>query len=438
LGSKRVRGGVRTVVEMTPDLLASIVNLPLGSPDSAVLLTGLSNKDAESTRIVRNARRVLDALSQGPQKLTEKTRQLNRRFVRAMFEQLELDEAFVEIRRGWRLLDEDQVWPLAALRHVMQIAGLLRVLHGRVLITKRGQQFRDPERAGDLHRLLFETYFLRYNIAATDRYPEDSVMQEHLAFTLFRFGTLLREPMPLVDFADRLPHDEDVWMGNAAFSEFGFDPDWQLHGALTRRILEPLVDFGMLSSRAGVPAKDRRIAALREDTDRRWSITPLFDRFVALSIGEQVVGLGNVLVQAPASAERMVPADERMSVRESVAAFSHQLSGGDPAMEQMLSAHLMMLELAGAAPFLSASSGSKTPVERAIAEIPRLMTMARDVDANKSRAVEATVIAAVFASYVSWCVQVGQARHEVGARAMVSLERWLPGDVVADIRSSLN
>ena len=137
-------------------------------------------------------------------------------------------------------------------------------------------------------------------------------------------------------------------------------------------------------------------------------------------------------------AGRMVPADERMSVRESVAEFSRQSSDGDPAMEQMLSARLTMLVLAGAAPFLPASSGTKTPVERAIAQIPRLMKMVGGVDTSKSGAAEATVIAVVLASYVAWCVQAGQARHEVGARAMASLERWLPDDVVADIRSSRN
>ena len=104
----------------------------------------------------------------------------------------------------------------------------------------------------------------------------------------------------------------------------------------------------------------------------------------------------------------------------------------------MLSARLTMLVLAGAAPFLPASSGTKTPVERAIAQIPRLMKMVGDLDTSKSRPAEATIIASVLGSYVSWCVRVGQARHEVGARAMASLERWLPDDVVADIRSSRN
>ena len=423
--------------EMTPDLLASMVNYPLCAPESPIVLTALANEDAESTRIVRNARRMLDALSQGPQKLTEKLHLLNRRFVRAMFEQFELEQSFVEIRRGWTTLDEDQVWQLSALRDVMQIAGLLRVLHGKVLITKRGEQLRDPRRAGDLHHILFTTYFLRYNIAATDRYPEDPEMQHHFAFVLFRLGTLLREPLPLVDFADRLPHDEDIWLRTASLSGFGFDPDWELHGALTRRVLEPLVDFGILSWNAAVPAKDKRLAALRQDTDRRWRITTLFDRFVALGIGERVVDLGQLAVaHAPTGAMRLVPVDEQMSVHESVEKFSCQVAGGDMAMQQALAGHLMMLELAGAAPFLSASGGSKTPVERVIAEIPRLMKAVSG--GSKSGPETLAVIAAVFASYVVWCVQAGQARHEVAARAMASLEQWLPDDVVGEMRSSLN
>jgi len=40
--------------------------------------------------------------------------------------------------------------------------------------------------------------------------------------------------------------------------------------------------------------------------------------------------------------------------------------------------------------------------------------------------------------YVAWGAEVGQAREEVGARAMVSLERCLPEDVAAIVRNSLN
>ena len=438
MGAKRTRRGDRTTVEMTRELLRSIVDFPMCAPESPIILTRLSDDDADSTRIVRNARCMLDAMSEGPQKLTEKMHWLNRKFVRAMFEQFELDEDFAAIRSGWGVLDEDQVWPLSALRDVMQIAGLVRVLHGKLLITKRGQQLREPGRGGELHHLLFTTYFLRYNIAATDRFAEDPEMQNHFAFSLFRFGTLLRKPLPVADFAERLPHDDDLWMKYTSPSDFAIDPDWELHGAMTRRILEPLVDFGLLISAAGAPVKDKLTALLRGDADRRWSITPLFDRFVSLRLEDRVVGLGDVSVPAPAGAQRMTPVDKRMSVRESVEVFSREVSGGDRAIEQMLAMRLMMLELVVAAPFMRSSSGSKAPIERAIAEIPRLMKMAEGVDAQKSGIAETAVIAAVFASYVDWCMDVGQARHEVGARAMVALKRWLPDEIVAASHNSLN
>lgn len=423
-------------IPLSREFVTDIVSYPLLAPQSPLVLRALSNADASSTRIVRNAQRMLDAFAEGPQPLTKKLGQLNRRFVRRMSQELEFDPEFSRRYLRRDSFDEEQVWPLSALRHVLRIAGLIRTLHGKALITKTGEQLRSPERASELYALLLATYFTKYNIASTDAYSEDDTMQQHVAFALFRMGVQLRVPQPLAEFADRLPHDEAVWADGGILAEFGINPDWQLHGALTRRVLEPLIDFGLLSRELPAEHESPRRRIDRE-TDAQWSLTPLFDRLVALRVEDRLVDLGSVEPPRPIRRREPVPREQWMTVAESIECFSRDVAPGDPQAQAIVTGRLMVFELASGSPAYTMPGDTKSPVERAIRSIPSTLKLAQRAwkDAP-SDGLE--VFVTILSLYVSWCIDEGQAPEEVGAQMLELLQPHLPADVVVYGDPSMN
>ncbi len=419
-------------VQLTRAILDRMIEIPVGEDGCPIVISAPAAEEALSTRMVRNAISMLAALTAHPQKLTQKTRQLNRRFVRSMLEALEFDDDFAEIRLKWPVIDEDQVWPLARLRDLVQVARLARVHRAQLVITRRGDELRSPDRAGELHHTLLMTYLTRYNIAATDRYAEDHVMGGLLGPALFRFGTLLRKPLPLADFADRLPHDADVWEAPLSLLEFGIDPGWQMQAAITRRVLEPLAEFGLLASAAGEPTGDKRTARLREDAVRRWQVTPLFDRVVALAADGCTLSLADVEVPLPPGARKLVPESQRMSVRESLDEYARSAAAGDPETAARLRQHLVFVERVSGVPFMTASVGSRTPIEATITRLPALLrTVTGKSGLRETRADEVRVMAVICAGWVTWCVTHGQARHEVGAKALAELDPMLPEELTS-------
>lgn len=419
------RGGS---IELTPEVFRDLVNHPLGAPGSPIVLLTLSPTEALSTRMVHNARLLLDVLHEAPQKLTEKHKQLNRRLVREMLSAMQFDDEFMLMRQEWPRVDEDQVWPLFVVRHVIQYSGLARVLHGKLLITKLGEKLRDQARVGELHRLLFETYFLKYNIASLDGYDEDETMQAHAAFVLFRLGTLLRKPTPLGDFADRLPHDEAVWAaGRLVASEFCADPASGLHGALTRRLLRPLAEFGLLEASEEAESGTLRDRVLKANGRRMWSVTPLFDDFVALRVAGAQTPLCDVVLPSHVERADEPPSAAPMGVEESIRRFCRDAAKGDRDFESELAARLVTFEMAARMSFMG-REGS-TPVERAIAAIPTLMTPLRQFAEKPGHEHETVGVAAVWAAYVQWSFDRGQVRQSIASRALAALDPLLPEEM---------
>ena len=426
----------RPGIPVSREALKVLASYPLGAEQSPLELQKLSDEEAQSTRMVRNAQLMLEALAQSPQPLTKKLGLLNRRFVRQMVEELEFPDDLVGPWATRGTLDEDQVWLILALRHVLRIAGLARTLHGKVLITKKGERLRDPRHASELYDLLFSTYFLRFNIASADMYHDDDAMQDHIAFTLFRLGTLLREPTPLAAITDKLPRDEAVWAGGHLLSEFGINPDWQLHDALTRRVLIPLAEFGLLDYEPP-PTDDGRPAIwLHRVESIRWVVTALFDRLVRLRIDDRLVDLAHVEPPRPVRTREPVGPTQWMSLSESIERFLRDMSGYDLRLATMLEGPLTLFEhSAGFQPLVS--SDDKSPVERAISAIPWTINIAQRSFARRGRG-ELEPLATALTLYVVWCIDEGQVREEVGMGIIEGLKPHLPPDAGVIFKPSLN
>ncbi len=184
------------------------------------------------------------------------------------------------VRTYNRRLDEPDVWRLHLLRIALQNVRLLRKYRGAFGTTSRGRELLAPGREGALFLELFAAYFERTNLAFTDGYPEDPWLQHGVPDLLTLLHDLPAGGATIGDLAAELPVDVQAWTAAATYSS----PHEMLSGALRRRILEPLEDFGLVTVTA--PAKPTRHPSeppprpWRDDAARVVTPTPLFARFV--------------------------------------------------------------------------------------------------------------------------------------------------------------
>jgi hypothetical protein len=164
--------------------------------------------------------------------------------------------------------EEDVVW-LPELRHVLAFAGLLTRRKGLRLST-RGRSLLADERAGELYALLFHTLFRTLNLAVFDRLDRYRGLQSTVAFSFYKLRTAARDWRTADDLG------RDAWLPTAR------EPltDWEITHqfdwaplAFARRVLEPLVEFGLLHERRS-PTEDE----WRELVEYR--LSPLYNRFL--------------------------------------------------------------------------------------------------------------------------------------------------------------
>ncbi len=413
---------------ITQDLHDALVIYGLGQPESPVKLMTLSAQEALTTRAIRNARVILGGIAAEPQRLTEKLKLLNRRFVALMLEQLEVDGSTQEYLGYSRVVDEDSVWTLMMLRHALQYGGLIRVRSGKLQVTSRGRELQAVERAGELYGVILEALLTRVNLAMRDGYPEDSAMQDHIPFALFRLGTSIREPLPLFAFADRMPHDEDVWSSEPISGELlGLHAMRALHGGLTVRILRPLQEFGLIdceqdASGSGFPrrgcSREELASWFNRHGDRCWNLTPLFDHVIALEVDGRLVSLEQV--DTPQPVVTLFPPECVMSLEEAIGTFTEIAIQQEGLSAEVVGLAMTMLEIAVVSD--TDEYADETPVEQAIVKMPMVVRMnVKRVDSIKHAALVA-LFSAVFSAFARWAEEIGQARYRISRSALMRLE----------------
>ena len=425
--------------EVTPALMRALLEFDLTAKGSPILLTPLGARDALSTRVVRNARIMLAAIAEEPQRLTEKLGLLNRKFVTRMFDELELPEGLRRDRSYSRVLDEDGVRPMMWLRLALEFAEFTEVRSGRVHATERGRELLAEERAGEMHLELYLSVAREVNMAAFDSYPQDDEMLGHMPFVLFRLGTLLRKPLALTAFAERLPHDDDLWVVSQPVNFEGVDPVRELATAFTIRVLEPLAEFGLLTSDDPMdgstwPGRDATreeyVAWFNRDANRRWELTPLFDRFIAIRVDGTRVSLS--AVDAPVPVEQPFPPTHVMGLSEAIDAFILTAGGGaDTGTADALGDMLAILELA--AQFAHCLDGDHTPVEHAVTLMPQAVGVVVRRKKSRDREIKTSLLAATFSAFALWAEDEGQARYRHTRKAVMQLEQWVAVDDVPDL-----
>lgn len=174
--------------------------------------TSLGLEPLAESRTLVNARTLLAALVERPEKATGELKNLNRAIVKRMTEEMAWPPGYVEqVWRHNRVLDETDVPRLFILRHLMEIAGLVNLRKGAFHATRLGKRLLVPERAGELFDLLLRTYLGRLNWAFVDVGPEDRAMQSYCVHTLWTIRQLAANGVAAEEIAFQLAVDNTVF-----------------------------------------------------------------------------------------------------------------------------------------------------------------------------------------------------------------------------------
>ena len=167
--------------------------------------TTLGLEALAGSRTLVNARTLLAALVDQPEKATTELKNLNRAFVKRMTEEMAWPPGYSEqVWRYNRVLDETDVPRLFILRHLMEIAGLVNPRKGTFHATRVGKRLLASERAGELYALLLRTYLGRLNWAFVGTGPEDRAMQRYCVHALWTIRQLAENGATADEIASHL------------------------------------------------------------------------------------------------------------------------------------------------------------------------------------------------------------------------------------------
>lgn len=265
---------------LSPEEVQRLIMADWGTPGGVVETNAeLSLEDLSGTRYLANARVFLAALEEEGGTRATQAGNLNRAFVERMLEEGRFrNEIFPIVMEYRKVVNEGDVLPLHELRVVLVQAGLAKKRTGTFSLTARGAELLAEEAAGALYERLFLTYFRRFNLAYLDGYPEAPEFQHALAVTLHRFGEIgdWLSPKRVVSEAV-LP----VVRRSVPLDADRYD---SLPGLVRRRLLDPLVDFGLAEARTA--ERPEEVAEFPEwaanfpSELRMYRKSALFDRFL--------------------------------------------------------------------------------------------------------------------------------------------------------------
>jgi hypothetical protein len=233
----------------------------------------LSLKDVNQSIFFRNTRLFLRKLMELKDEPTTTARgNLNRKFVKLMFDEMELDEKHRErIRKYNKVLNETDVFPLHIINIVCECAGLIKTRSKKILILKKYHNLLSEEKAGELYYLLFEAYFKKFNLAYLDRLPEMDGIQNTIEFSLYRLSVICNDYQSVDDLYYEVFLPAIIHEIEEGLTEY-IRKEW----VVTSRIISPLIEFGILECKYKQEKHFNRIDQARK--------TSLFDRFISLNL----------------------------------------------------------------------------------------------------------------------------------------------------------
>lgn len=246
-------------------------------PDGPIYVReDLTLAEAEQSRLFRNVRTILAALDESGGAKATQAGNLNRKFVRQMVEQLDLeaDSRDYYMRESGNNLNEQEVRCLHVPRLLLGLARLVRKYRGKFVVTKLGSRLRADDQAGALYALLFRTHFRRYNLGYAS-WADEPLLQYGAPYSLLMVRHLMGDWRPLDEVAFSLVL--------APIAERLSSPLMVLHldNLVHSYLLSPLVDLGVM--------EERWVGELPPDRYCEMRTTPLFDRALALNVELSIV-----------------------------------------------------------------------------------------------------------------------------------------------------
>lgn len=166
-------------------------------------------------------------------------------------------------------LVEDRCMPVHMVRVLLELAKLVRVRQGKLILTRLGQSCLKPDRAGELQARLFLAMVTELNLAYMDRAPECPELQETYPYVLYVLGQVGREPINAQE-ARALAFLPDV-----AESFEGYPGRALEDLVFYSRVIRPLRDFGLLRT-----LRDSEEEEGWDIKETRIQLTPLFDQMI--------------------------------------------------------------------------------------------------------------------------------------------------------------
>ena len=234
----------------------------------------LSVDDVNQSRFFRNTILFLNKLIEFKDKRTATVRgNLNRKFVKAMYGEMELDEEHRDFTaRNKKVLNEDDVFSLHIVRIVCEGAGLIEICSNKILVPTRHYSLLSDENAGELYYLLFDVFFNKFKLSYLDRCHEMDGIQGTIDFSFYSLYRLCEQFQSVEDlfYEAFLPSIINEIEENIT----SIYSTKELY--LTSRIIRPLEGFGLLECKYKQGKFFRSIIQVKK--------TPLFDKFMSLNL----------------------------------------------------------------------------------------------------------------------------------------------------------
>ena len=195
--------------------------------------------------MLTNARIFLRAIIERDGLPTTQAGNLRRVFVTEMLERMTWPDGYAErVRSMNKAINEDDAWGLHVLRIVLEVSGLLRRRKGRFKVTRAGRRLAGEQKASALLAHLFRAHFRDFNLAYGHRDAAAPGLQAVVPLLLWRIGAEARswvDPQALAErvLPDSLRNDPE---DSPMLSDGGI-------ARCRRRVVEPLVGFGLLEER---------------------------------------------------------------------------------------------------------------------------------------------------------------------------------------------
>ena len=255
---------------LSPDQMAQLLYGDWAMQGALQLNDALALDELADVAFLADARALLGYIAtEGPVKETV-ARNLPRAAVAVLWPRLRMPvqrRIAVEIGQRGPVNEGDLLW-LPVLRHTLMFAGLLLRRKG-LRVTPRGRELLRAERAGELYGLLFRTLFRKLDLRVLGRDDRHPGLQATVAYSFYQLRSAARNWVSSEALA------VSAWLESAK------DPptEWETrygdfrHYAFRHRVLDPLVQFGLLEERV-LPTEERWKELLE------FRLTPLFDRFM--------------------------------------------------------------------------------------------------------------------------------------------------------------